>query len=398
MVKNFTFCRLLCRFFGCFFIFDFNDANVDSAKATFKTAYTAYALAWLSVCLYFEGGEVIYRLELLDITHKFSNAVSTFLNVALTVKVLVNVGCMMFRSGQLLQFFRICAEYEKRSAFKRPTAREAWKRGWILRVIRLCILIAAISMASIMVIFSTTSSYLEPWAAAKLAARFLSITAYFFYDLLMYLVLRSVGEVLVWYISAQTEEFEECCKAVSSGTPVATLRCGQWASLKAESVRQNVCKIRELKCLINGIWNTAISISSVTLLWMECIALYAVFKNGVLRPDVCLSFCYATYTFLSFLELTCISQRLFDEAQKLKEAARRSSTLTATDSFFRQVEFLHYTIDPEGMRITGAGFFPLDKPLMVSIVGALITYTVIVVQTGDEITQRMRDEAATTTS
>ncbi|XP_070395763.1 uncharacterized protein [Dermacentor albipictus] len=123
-----------------------------------------------------------------------------------------------------------------------------------------------------------------------------------------------------------------------------------------------------------------------------------VLKNGVYRrPDVCLSLCYATYIFLSFLELTCISQTLCDEAQKLKEAARRSSTIKATDSYFRQVEFLHYTMDPDGMRFSGAGFFPLDKPLILSIAGALITYTIIVLQTGEELTQRMGDGAASPT-
>ncbi|XP_054922231.1 uncharacterized protein [Dermacentor andersoni] len=85
-------------------------------------------------------------------------------------------------------------------------------------------------------------------------------------------------------------------------------------------------------------------------------------------------------------------------AHKLKEAARMSSTVNTTDSYFRQVEFLHYTIDPEGMRISGAGFVRLDKPFIVSIVGALITFTIILVQTGDELTHRLRDKAASTAS
>ncbi|KAL1438674.1 hypothetical protein MTO96_047866 [Rhipicephalus appendiculatus] len=395
MVENFTFCRLLCQFFGCFFIFDFNGRRLHDAKAKLKTPYTAYALALFCVCLYFEGESLIGRLERLDFSRQFAHAVSTFLNVALMVKVIVNFGCMAFRSGRLLHFFRKCAEYEKRSSFKRPSGREALKRDWIVRVIRLCIFIATASMAGIMVISVATDSAER---APKRAARFFALVVYFFYDTLMYLLLRSVGEVLVWYVRAQRVTFEKCCDAVSRGTPVAALRRGQWASLKVESVRQRVCEVRELKCFINDIWNTAVSISWGTMVWMVCITLYTALKAGVFRADVCLSLCYAAYIFLGFLELACISQALRHEAHELKEAARRASTLNAADSYFRQVEFLHYTIDPDGMLISGSGFFRLDKQLIVSIVGSLITLTIILVQTSDELTQRMRDKAASTSS
>ncbi|KAH7947897.1 hypothetical protein HPB52_016616 [Rhipicephalus sanguineus] len=372
MVENFTFCRLLCQFFGCFFIFDLNGRRLHDARATLKTAYTAYALALFCVCLYFEGGLLIGRLARLDFSRQFADAVSTLLNVALMVKVVVNFGCMAFHSGRLLDFFHKCKEYEKRSAFKRPSGREALKRDWIVSIIRLCILTVAVSMAGILVISMATNSSKR---APRQVARFFCVAVYFFYDSLVYLLLRSVGEVLVWYVRAQRVTFEKCCAAVSRGTPVAALRRGRWASLTVESVRQRVCEVRELKCFINGIWSTAIILSSGTLVWMVCITLYTALKAGVFRADVCLSLCYAAYIFLSFLELACISQTLRDE-----------------------VEFLHYTIDPDGMSISGSGFFRLDKQLVVSIVGSLITLTVILVQTSDELSQRMRERAASTSS
>ncbi|XP_075532177.1 gustatory receptor for sugar taste 64f-like [Dermacentor variabilis] len=58
------------------------------------------------------------------------------------------------------------------------------------------------------------------------------------------------------------------------------------------------------------------------------------------------------------------------------------------DSYIEQMQFLHDSIDPNGMRISGAEFFYLDRKLLVSIAGSVITYTVILVQSSHGFSPR----------
>ncbi|XP_054934171.1 uncharacterized protein [Dermacentor andersoni] len=56
------------------------------------------------------------------------------------------------------------------------------------------------------------------------------------------------------------------------------------------------------------------------------------------------------------------------------------------------IQFLHDSVDPNGMRLSGAEFFYLDRRLLVSIAGSIITYTVILVQTNHGLTSRARTD------
>ncbi|KAH7937456.1 hypothetical protein HPB49_012516 [Dermacentor silvarum] len=103
---------------------------------------------------------------------------------------------------------------------------------------------------------------------------------------------------------------------------------------------------------------------------------------------------------LFLLGCFCLVQDLFSSAvsTSTRSCSPRQIRAQPATKLSATVEFLHYTIDPEGMRLSGAGFFRLDKPLIVSIVGALITFTIILVQTSDELTHRLGDNAASTAS
>ncbi|KAL1425248.1 hypothetical protein MTO96_019398 [Rhipicephalus appendiculatus] len=63
-----------------------------------------------------------------------------------------------------------------------------------------------------------------------------------------------------------------------------------------------------------------------------------------------------------------------------------------------EVLFLHDSIDPDEMCLSGAGFFRLGKPMIVSMMGALITYTVILTQTGQQLTHHAITNVTSTAS
>nr|XP_054934377.1 uncharacterized protein LOC129388258 [Dermacentor andersoni] len=135
---------------------------------------------------------------------------------------------------------------------------------------------------------------------------------------------------------------------------------------------------------MNDTWNPAICISAACLLWVNCMALYSIMNTGATGNIVFVTPLYATHSTLSIAELATLSYTLRDEAEKLRDAVCSSSMRAVTESYYRQAQLLYDAIDPERMCITGGGFFRLDRSLIVSISGALITYTVILSQTSHE--------------
>ncbi|KAL1430910.1 hypothetical protein MTO96_014758 [Rhipicephalus appendiculatus] len=67
---------------------------------------------------------------------------------------------------------------------------------------------------------------------------------------------------------------------------------------------------------------------------------------------------------------------------------KRTRLLLPCSETTNGMQFLCDTIDPQGMRLSGAEFFSLDRSLLISIAGSVITYTVILVQTNDDISSR----------
>ncbi|XP_077558109.1 uncharacterized protein LOC144173647 isoform X2 [Haemaphysalis longicornis] len=63
--------------------------------------------------------------------------------------------------------------------------------------------------------------------------------------------------------------------------------------------------------------------------------------------------------------------------------------MEAADVYNRQIQYLHDTIEPDIMCLSGGGFFCLNKALLVSMAGSVITYAVILVQTSDELAEHV---------
>uniref|UniRef100_A0A131YX73 Gustatory receptor n=1 Tax=Rhipicephalus appendiculatus TaxID=34631 RepID=A0A131YX73_RHIAP len=74
--------------------------------------------------------------------------------------------------------------------------------------------------------------------------------------------------------------------------------------------------------------------------------------------------------------------------RNIQNVATKASFTQAGDSYMQQMQFLCDTIDPQGMRLSGAEFFSLHRSLLISIAGSVTTYTVILVQTNDDISSR----------
>ncbi|KAL1421657.1 hypothetical protein MTO96_023122 [Rhipicephalus appendiculatus] len=162
----------------------------------------------------------------------------------------------------------------------------------------------------------------------------------------------------------------------------------QWNSVAmVATVRVNVCKIKALKTCLNDTCSPAIVTSTACLLIFMCVNLQRLF---ILKPSdllFWLSVGYTAYSACCLLDMAFVSEDLAKEARKLKQAAESMAAVDPTSEYLIQVRYLYDSIEPEEMCLSGAGFFRLDRALLLTMAGAVITYAIILMQTESDLSQ-----------
>ncbi|KAH9369361.1 hypothetical protein HPB48_022452 [Haemaphysalis longicornis] len=338
MVRNFAPYRLLLRLVGCLFIENLTERSFRVAKTTWKKPYALYSFALVLSTVYFEGTLAVYYIIASAMTREFTTSLIAVLHVTGLANVLVNFCCMILGSNKLLKFFRKCAQYESHSTFQPPSSQKVRRRTYHITLLRVMIFTAGVTTYGFAVYFGVLLNPQTPWQISQVFAALVCKVCYFFNGSLMYLVVRSASEVILWYVSAQKQAFEDCIRIISGEnlTPTAPSCAELRVCERIESIRLNILNVKDLVASINDIWSPAITMSSVCLLWVNCTALHGVAIRGAKEPDVCMVLICAAYLSLCFFELALISHSLRDETQSLKESAQAATTFRATDSYYRQ--------------------------------------------------------------
>ncbi|XP_070383693.1 gustatory receptor for sugar taste 64d-like [Dermacentor albipictus] len=168
--------------------------------------------------------------------------------------------------------------------------------------------------------------------------------------------------------------------------------------MSIEAVRRNLYKIRKLKKHVNAVWAPAILAFSLSSLWVICTTLYCLFSGHDNTLDLWLGLAYGVSCSFRLLDLAIISDDLCSEAQDIKRMTKTARNIYVADAHVSQIQYLHDSIDPPSMRLTGASFFCVGRRLLVAMAGSVIAYTVILVQTSDGLTSGTNRSGTNTTS
>ncbi|KAL3240877.1 hypothetical protein MRX96_021673 [Rhipicephalus microplus] len=217
------------------------------------------------------------------------------------------------------------------------------------------------------------------------------VMLYFVYDSVHVVALRSAGKVLLEYLKNQLKLLEECIAGNVKGVEVVSRRTGD-ARCVVEAIRFHFYEIQELKTAINGIWSWSLVVSSTCTLLVLCTSLYELCQYGPAKWESYTAFVYSTYITYDFVSLASTSQSMVDMGKKIKEACKTTSGLK-DDHYRHQIEYLHSCIEPEELSLAGGDFFKLNMSLLVSMAAAIITYTVILVQTSQTATDILQQNS-----
>ncbi|XP_037524527.1 uncharacterized protein LOC119401674 [Rhipicephalus sanguineus] len=227
-------------------------------------------------------------------------------------------------------------------------------------------------------------SLLKYLPGGREAVVFCGEVGFFFYDMLVYGVVTRCSEVLVQYLKREVARLEVCylnersSEAVGQSSPAWTVAI----------VRGNVCKIKALKASLNDLCGPSIVISTACLLMYSCVNMYRYFILNQSQVHLWLPLVYMTYCAFCLADMAFVSEDLGREAIKLKDTAKGLAIEHPTNEYLIQVRYLHNIIEPEDMCLTGGNFFRLDSGLLVTVTGAVITFGVILVQTGRDLSHQ----------
>ncbi|KAL3183425.1 hypothetical protein MRX96_033545 [Rhipicephalus microplus] len=365
MMKQLWKCGMLSRLFGCLFIQNFCDRSLTRGKVRIMSAYTFYSAVWILFSTSLSAVFIFKVFLSSEIAHSFTKSLIFILNNVVTVKIVLNFTCMTLGSSRLLRFLRDSEAYEKSASFENADSRSVRIR----KVASLAVLVVVYGLGMTIYAGSTTQQDSSMRVPVLVCSSF-TLFVFLFYDSLAYVVLSSCSAVLAEYLRAELATLRSC------RTP--------W---HVEQVRLRFSLIKKLKLSLNQVWHPALAVWAACLILVLCVSLYAIFDGDIGQPEVWLALAYSAYASMSFADVAISSQCLSDLAQQLKDASLLVEM--SGESYNEQVQFLHRTVDPEALCFTGGGFFHLNKALLVSMSGSIITYAVILVQTSEELAEHV---------
>ncbi|XP_077493293.1 uncharacterized protein LOC144104271 [Amblyomma americanum] len=398
MARSFRFHARLCRLCGCFFIRDLFEGNGRSPpRIVWKSWYTVYSCGCLASLLWIEidvivgeGYQANKRFYFLD------NTLQVITRTVVLVKVLINLFCLFIGSSRILEFYLRAADFEKRAGISSCACCAPRKYFWSdLRRACLCVVYCSVFVVAQLLAPRADMSHHRGsgrgWMEAYAWTRFvLSSLFYFAYDSVHNMALISSCKVLVEYLRSQLKVLEECIYCCQGNGPPSSRYD---TATRVEMVRMRLCDIEELKNAVNDIWKWPLVATSVCVLLVLCTAVYDVCKGGLASRDNYGSCFYALYLMYEFLALTFVSQSLANMGKRIKGACKVAGGID-NDPIRHQIRYLHECLDAEDLCLTGGDFFKLTVSLLVSMAVAIITYTVILLQTSQSVMEESGSNSA----
>ncbi|XP_065306312.2 gustatory receptor for sugar taste 64e-like [Dermacentor albipictus] len=385
MVTRILWYSRLSRFFGCLFISNLSGKTLKKATATWKSPYTVYAAFWFSMFLGYQTIALVSTSKSVDKDKTFPRYLR-FVSYAISVaKVCVNYMCFCLGSKGLLEFLRNATLFERSTSFSPRVKRRLnfARRAFnvTVRTVLVASFIGAFGIAVTEGMRKLPSAPLH-WRLGIGAVVLGSEVAFFMYESLVHVIMTRCSEVLQRYLESELARLEANCTTDTHYAQLSSVS-------KIAMVRVNVCKIKALKRRLDKICGPAIVASSASLLALLCLNVYRSFTVDVHELELWLPIVYTVYCCLCLVDMAFVSDDLAKQTRKVKDAAKTVTMLYSPKEYFQQVRYLHNTIEPEEMCFTGSNFFRLDRGLLLTVTGSVITFAVILMQTGGDLKRRM---------
>lgn len=354
----------------------------EGATLTWSRFYYLHTAFCITI---FISGEALFfwntPLGALREAGDFTKYVHVMFYAVLRIRLLLNIYVLLARSNLFLDFFKQSLRYEKLVSFRPPRRGKYTLTRFVLRCVLLVAFIGNVCIGTYVCFgFLNRHEYRSLVTLLFKAFFLLSCFLFYVYDMVHFLVLRPCLEVLVLYIRHQHRSLRHILQR-SFDTPSAV------RIRKLQQITINLWIIQGLRNALNNIWQYAIWITISTAIAGMCTTIYTAFDKEVHPPERVLVTIYAVSVAGDIVDISALSHGLVEEMRNIKQTLYKAVIIPGDEDYFYQIICLHQVSDPRDKPLSGFGFFFMDLPLVVSLTGSIITYSVILLQTKESITR-----------
>ncbi|XP_037515635.2 uncharacterized protein LOC119392749 [Rhipicephalus sanguineus] len=194
---------------------------------------------------------------------------------------------------------------------------------------------------------------------------------------------KCFAEVFVQYLRAENMALE----AAAHGQVVvvgAEQRRDDLRTVLADC-RANVEAVLRLVKAAQSLLGTPLLLSFGANMGVVCAVLYSLTDSSTPTGLIMSGILYSSLNFADALDVAFASESLANEVAEMKWTLRSLPFQGHLDKFAKDVRSFHEILDPSAMFLRAHGFFRVNMAQMISMSAAVITYTVILIQTSQSV-------------
>ncbi|KAL1417769.1 hypothetical protein MTO96_026542 [Rhipicephalus appendiculatus] len=311
MGRHFKWYGMICKSSGLMTLRSSRESESDEGTFSWNKLYLIYSVACLTLCTV-EELSYFYDLWLVIFVHEvpFTSTVHAFLYVVFNAKVALNATLAFVKAKSMQRFFDESFKYEQRVRFAAPkNRRKLTTTRFLIRFLLLAAFVANVCTGSYLSLDFVDRLGCGPALGTALKLTCIAGTYLIFvFDAASFLVLRPCCEVLRLYIKHQHGVLRSIVR--SNGSDV--IGWEKRARL-VERVRLNLCAVSEIKRSLNEIWQYAIAASGGAVLCSSCTGVYLIFVEEFWTLQNLIAFLHTLSTALDFLDIVTLSDAMVTE-------------------------------------------------------------------------------------
>ncbi|KAH7932647.1 hypothetical protein HPB49_000390 [Dermacentor silvarum] len=371
------------RLLGCCFLENMASADPQRVRAKRASLYLLYPLCiW---CYHLTVGLALFvdserHKHAMKDTDRLNKTIFIAFMAALNVEAVLNNVLLLVQAPKLVELLRICGLIELHTAVppyvQRQTVRFAW--AMVMFQVAVIILNVALNIHSHFgtVLLTEEGRQLGPLLMnLAISNGFLGVMYLSSMCLSTRLLLMYISRAVALYLGCIYRNLDQCLR--SRSTPESR------KVLLVDHMRVQLALLKNCVDLASSLLGPSLLYAYAYSVAILCAAAYYTIIPELEFRVRLFFFFFGSLHWVSVLLPTVTTHRMKAAVIELRSAVQGVSMADYSDDLLAQLRMMLNSMKHDDLRFTGCGFFVVDLSTFADIMGAVITYTVVLVQTNE---------------
>ncbi|XP_037523895.1 gustatory receptor 68a [Rhipicephalus sanguineus] len=371
------------RLLGCCFLENLASTDPQRVRAKRASLYLLYPLGiW---CYHLAIGLALFvdserHKHAMKDTDRLNKTIFVTFMAALHVEAVLNNVLLLVQAPKFVELLRICGLIEIHTAVPPYVQRKTVRFAWVMVLFQVTIIILNVAL-NIHSHFGTVllieeGRQLNPLLMnLAISNGFLGVMYLTSMCLSTRLLLMYISRAVALYLGCIYKNLDQCLR--SRSTPESR------KVLLVDHMRVQLALLKNCVDLASSLLGPSLLYAYAYSVAILCAAAYYTIIPELEFRVRLFFFFFGSLHWLSVLLPTITTHRMKAAVIELRSAVQGVSMANYSDDLLAQLRMMLNSMKHDDLRFTGCGFFVVDLSTFADIMGAVITYTVVLVQTNE---------------